>query len=207
MQQSRTYKQQQKLQIVVCHAERRSISDYVGGVHGGKYCFGNEINYETSYIRSSNDNEQQKILAPIPIEENNPKWATRPIPLNDFYDTVINMNDKESTISIQNEEISWEPFYVTFEAEVVSDDGDDNKKKVDVEKEEMLLSSFSVMPSSGNLAPRGGMKEFTDICQLTVSFLDDDKSSTQENCGYIEEHDIYLVVRTEQNVWCWRLET
>jgi hypothetical protein len=109
----------------------RSVSDYVGGLHGGKYTFDTTIygvtsvNYDKSVMFGNviEESSQASIVADIPIDmaQQKPKWSSRRIPLSASTTlpivSVASDSDSfcESTATIVNEELSWEPFFATIE--------------------------------------------------------------------------------------------
>lgn len=92
------------------------------------------------------------------------------------------------TVQIVNEELSWEPFYVTIETE-----SGDILSENDYEY-------FSVFPSQGSLAPRGGADRYTDTCEITVTLNESTSDFSQ-----LFQKGIYLVIRTELDAWVWKI--
>ena len=177
--------------------EYRSISDYVGGLHGGKYEFDDRIlgvtalNYEKSVVFGNTIREDPtRTLAPLDDEESRtiPKWARRPVDLS----MPIGIVDESgnSLVRIVNEEISWEPFYATLE---------DASGNPAVEK-------IGVSPSAGKLAPRGGCDVYSDECIISLDLESSGKRSpTGEKLS--SGQPLFLVVRTELDSWVWQVNT
>ena len=80
-------------------------------------------------------------------------------------------------MSVVNDELSWEPFWARIEP---------------------TRSDMQVTPPSGTLAPRGGVGGYTDRCQFQVVPRVYNKN--------LDDDHVYLVVRTEQDEWVWRIE-
>lgn len=128
----------------------RSIGDVVQGLHGSKYQFSNSgINFEgqqfaeTGYGCSAPPTEEDYSKEPIP------NWALK---LKDVMPSdeapSIHLTGDSGTVTIQNEERSWEKYY----AFLIGGDSE----------------SLVVEPNVGMLAPRGGTEYFQDFEQLTV---------------------------------------
>ena len=166
-------------------------SDYMGGHHAGKFDFDprlsgvTSLNYEGSKIFDASTEGTEEILADVPTE-GEPLWATR----------VVGVHGKVTGgMIVRNEEISWESFYASIER--MGENG------------EVLGRYEGVVPRSGCLAPRGGAKNacdesrpYADSWELTVD--------ATRVLGEMEEMDVgrgqgrfYMVVRTEQDYWCW----
>lgn len=184
--------------------EYRPISDYVGGVHGGKYEFDprlsgiTSLNYEKSVlfgdVTTADAAGSATNVAPAPNfddETSPPRWISRPV---DYSNRVVNVlrleNDRAATVTIFNEELSWEPFYASLESSLT---GFRISGDIDVR----------VAPSSGTLAPRGGANRYSDRARLQVHIIS--KPSFCNHGGGPIPEELYLVVRTECDVWTWRL--
>lgn len=186
--------------------EYRSISDYMGGWHAGKFDFDTRIcgvtalNYEKSVVfGNAVQRKSNSVVAPLFKDENTntpptlPKWATRVVDCQSTMISTLRLTMKELNSSpsssedmvITNEELSWEPFYATIETMDGSTDS----------------SPLIVSPAAGTLAPRGGAEIYTDSCQFTVSLSD------EENANRAKEVVSYnLIVRTELDSWVWHIE-
>eukprot|EP00957_Ditylum_brightwellii_P201069 15323918-Ditylum_brightwellii.AAC.2 len=95
---------------------RRSVSDYMGGHHAGKFDFDTR----------SDGSDGIKILASIEDHDSYPKWATRNVfgssgdSSTVLIEGTINLAENDAVnsgvgVMVKNDEISWEPFYVTIE--------------------------------------------------------------------------------------------
>jgi len=131
---------------------RKSVSDYVGGLHGGKYEFDTRLagvtalNYEKSVIFDDILSGSDRKVAPAP--EETPSWSTRHVSLEGELEKAA----LGTAVTIVNEEPTWEPIY----AEVIGP------------------SNIRVTPRDGTLAPRGGRQSFDDKIDFN---LDGDASS------------------------------
>ena len=184
------------------HLERveyRPISDYVGGLHGGKYEFDprlsgiTSLNYEKSVIfgditAAGAAGSAAKVAPTANLDEDTPpSWTSRPV---DYSNRVVNVlrleQGRAQTATILNEELSWEPFYASVESSLTGRriSGDDVR----------------VAPSAGTLAPRGGANLYSDSAKLQIV-----AEPSLHNDGGPFPEDLYLVVRTECDVWTWRL--
>ena len=157
--------------------QRRSVSDYMGGHHAGKFDFDTRIcgvtalNYEKSVIvfdqeesyAQQQPNNKNNRVAPPPDEL--PSWAAKMETALDA-DSMVVQGDVSSSstfgqeVTIRNEELTWEPFYARVQKNP-SDDG-----------------SMMVSPASGTLAPRGGRNGFSDSCQLRLQQQQENKSAS-----------------------------
>lgn len=181
--------------------EYKSVSDYMGGWHAGKFDFDTRIcgvtalNYEKSVIFQ--DNTAASLgprIAPLESsQENNsnqspPQWSRRPVDYRNLSQSKIHHcnaspSSQGSVAQVYNEEISWEPFSATIENE-----------------NGQVCSEWTVTPSNGMLAPRGGRESYADMCTFCVA------SSPSSSPSLLDFNDkYYLVVRTELDAWAWRL--
>jgi len=216
--------------------ERRSVSDYMGGHHAGKFDFDprlsgvTSINYEKSLVFDDViANDRRRVLAPVSntdgsISDDIPKWSTRKIDLEksasmreeiDWKATqkAEAMDEDSCFISmiLKNDEISWEPFYVTIETisdtNIYSDTGITSSGR-DFRTLFGEKYGLTVRPISGNLAPRGGAKQYHDSCSLTL-FFENNESPGKSGAGYqqlkSEFSSIFLVARTALDHWCWKI--
>lgn len=171
------------------YSDRRSVGDYMGGVHAGKYEFDTRIsgvtsfNYEKSIIFDRIAGPARKILAKIDAAVI-PPWASRPVDLGAKVQGIINLKGKKEDCmaTIRNDEISWEQFYARVEYSAGSAENE-----------------FRVTPCNGCLAPRGGAnnacdetRPYTDECLVTISRVADAPLLHGEH-----ERVLFLVVRTE----------
>ena len=185
--------------------EYRTISDYMGGHHAGKFDFDPRIcgvtalNYEKSIVfDDATSSQATNLLAPLEDLEARPKWSLRPVDVTATQGTVRVLeagagDDDNTSVLVKNAEISWEPFYATVETTAAPGG--------QASQEESFMG-LEVSPSTGNLAPRGGSEPYTDQATLCVT-----RSSAEESSFPFlsETSSYYLVVRTEQNYWSWRI--
>lgn len=191
-------------------AESRSVGDYVGGIHGGKYQF------DTWYSGTTNVNvppwvdsgttrgsgSSRKILAKV-ADSAIPSWATRVVDVESpaALRGTISLGEHNVGVSqgvavtIKNDEISWEPFFATFEI-----------LEQRTSESNGITTWVGVTPESGSLAPRGGAnnacdgtRPYSDSCHFTVYWKDD--------CPNVAGNEVmYLVVRTETEHCSWRID-
>ena len=164
---------------------RRSIGTVVQGLHGSKYQFGSAgINYEGQQFAemgySSGLIEQDNY-----DDEPMPNWALKlqqSVP-----DVELNCpqlafdSHGVATVQVHNQERSWEKYY-SF---IVGD--------------EDALSSITVEPRVGMLAPRGGVNDFSDQAQLKLTVKATDKQPFPCN------GKCWLLVGTEEESWFYKL--
>jgi hypothetical protein len=171
------------------------------------------LNYETSIFvfdyPNENDTLGQKI-APPPEGDEPPRWASRklgPEASLDAANKVLPALDFDEQgkafVRIVNEEMSWEPFWACVETSSSSVGGGDEPAS------SPLL--FTVSPTCGTLAPRGGTNDFSVCCRFVVQR----RTSLNGNHPHQEsdhhhhqqqQQEAFLVVRTEQAYWIWRLQ-
>ena len=194
-------------------AEKRTIGDYMGGTHAGKYEFDSRysgvtsFNYEKSKIFDDNAGQPgTKFLAKVPDSEP-PSWSFRTIDLESSGSLkgIIQLTPtcigaaKGVGVTVQNDEISWEPFYATIEVSGQLDSPQD--------------LCLGLTPTSGFLAPRGGAnnacnvnKPYSDSCILTVYYTEPpDKAGIRTPVDQLlrPKNNIHLVVKTEMEHWNW----
>jgi hypothetical protein len=132
-------------------------------------------------------------VAPAPnLDEETrlPSWISRPVDYSNRVVDVLRLEkDRAPTVTIFNEELSWEPFYASVESSLTGRriSGDDVR----------------VSPSSGTLAPRGGANHYSESARLQVHIIS--KHLFRNDGGGPVPEELYLVVRTECDVWTWRL--
>ena len=173
-----------------------SIGDITQNLHGGKYQF-SETQYlaggslmgqqfAESLYSSCNDEES------LEEEDELPKWALR-LQQPDAHDGkqlkgALTFNDsaKSHTITITNDERSWEKYYAYILPSNVE-------------------QSFRISPLRGHLAPRGGAsnacdasKPYSDSAHVTIEFIGDDHDN-------IAGEEVLLVVGTEAEIWRYQL--
>jgi len=188
--------------------EYRSIADVVGGLHGGKYQFGDNSGMISSDDAfggsggSSSDNQQQN---PVALE-NLPKWAQAMAPSSiDAKPLRVPSNANpmdgmvySASFEIRNDEWTWETFYTKLITM------DNNEKFVMIENAQTV--GLEIAPSTGSLAPRGGASNacdssqpYSDAAMIRVTQL----SSAEETNNH---KNIWLVVGTEEEQWTYQLE-
>ena len=107
---------------------------------------------------------------------------------------TLDNGKEQASVSFGNEERSWEPFYVSIES---ADGGKDH-----------LRVLVSIFPASGKLAPRGGAGGYSDSCVVNIGPAE--LGAGEGLAGDAHELTLgdikwYIVARTEQDVWCWRV--
>jgi hypothetical protein len=170
-------------QFVMC--EPRGLSRVVGGVHGGKYQFGERgaVGYDgrqfaESLASAAADSACEREGAAAVPEL--PGWARSPTPHEGSAVAVhFHALGDEQTVQFCNPYRTWEPWY----AAVVGDGA----------------SGFELEASSGTLAPRGGANNvcdasqpYPDCAQLRVRCLASPASGS-------------LVINIEQDKWTFSL--
>mmetsp|Transcript_8390 Transcript_8390/g.13605 ORF Transcript_8390/g.13605 Transcript_8390/m.13605 type:complete len:229 (+) Transcript_8390:3-689(+) len=185
-----------------------AIGDVVQNLHGGKYQFS-----ETQYLAGGSVMGQQFAESLYSsgggvdetendgVDDELPKWALRL--QNSFKQsakpvmTTLAFDKEKSThsISIKNDERSWERYHVFLLPTTIAIDDDD-------------LCCFRVSPTTGSLAPRGGAsnicdetKPYSDSAVISIEWLGEDDMDV----GAAGEKEWLLVVGTEAEVWRYRL--
>ena len=155
-----------------------------------------------------------------------PLWATRRL-APDVYTMAETLQFDEhgkTQAEVVNEELSWEPFWVSIE----TFNGDENSVELEGASATAATwhspsktTSITASPESGTLAPRGGSNDYTDRCRIKLERVEQAEtlavptsaSRTTSQTGMNEPHEAsqsvscyYLVVRTEQDHWVWRLQ-
>ena len=182
----------------------RSISDYMGGHHAGKFDFDTTIygvtslNYEKSIVFDDVASRLQASsmnVAPINDDVNDevgfessqsnlpPKWAMRPIKIPSSQHSlsakaiVLASGQHHQSVIITNDERSWEPFYASIESlPPPSESSIPSSASVRIldDNNGSHMSTLRVMPTCGKLAPRGGSPPYSDSCEFQITL-----SSTQ----------------------------
>eukprot|EP00985_Skeletonema_marinoi_P001549 scaffold620_cov180-Skeletonema_marinoi.AAC.2 len=193
----RSSNQESSDQSIDTTSSSTSIGDITQNLHGGKYQF-SETQYlaggslmgqqfAESLYSSCNDEEG--------VEEEDdelPKWALR-LQQPDAHEGkqlkgALTFNDsaKSHTITITNDERSWEKYYAYVLPSYVE-------------------QSFRISPLRGHLAPRGGAsnacdasKPYSDSVHVTIEFIGDDHDN-------IVGEEVLLVVGTEAEIWRYQL--
>lgn len=160
--------------------EKRAIGDVVQGLHGSKYQFNDAgINFEGQQFAETGYSSGQEVQDDTYENEPIPKWALKmkelSLPPNA---PPLVMKEGMATIEVQNAERSWEMFY----AFVVGP----------------LAESITARPWVGQLAPRGGINQFSDTVVIQIG-------GSQTSAGGSSENDSWLVVGTEADKWFYKL--
>ena len=174
-----------------------SIGDITQNLHGGKYQFS-----ETQYLAGSSLMGQQfaeslysSCDSKEVLEEDDdelPKWALK-LQQPEAHEGkqlsgVLTFNEvaKSNTISVKNDERSWEQYFVYI-------------------LPRNLEQSFQISPLRGHLAPRGGA---SNVCDASKPYSDAAHITINLVGGYpaesVEEQKL-LVVGTEAEVWRYEL--
>lgn len=200
--------------------EYRSIGEVVGGLHGGKYQFtggGGGSSFESSFggegSCGENDNNEEE------SDEEMPNWARKMLPPSTS-ESSLSLLDVETlnipsnanpmdgmtystTISIKNEERTWEKFY----AKIIFCQGDGDQ--CSISDSDSVRKPFYVKPKNGFLAPRGGA---SNACDASNPYSDSAKLHIIHNSN--ETVDLppqgsqgqwWLVAGTEEEKWYYKL--
>ncbi|CAJ1958750.1 unnamed protein product [Cylindrotheca closterium] len=183
-----------------------SVGDYVKQVHGGKYQFGdagiNSIGQEfaeTGYgSEAPKEDVESSLLAEIP------RWANRMGTERGIESKLcgtISLSSSPVSISIVNEERTWEPFYVKVLITAANEPQTDASGSFDD------THPLSIHPRAGTLAPRGGAvnlcdpnKPYSDAATITVD------ASGDLSLLLSEEHALYVLIGTEEEKWYYQIE-
>lgn len=188
-----------------------SIGDVVQNLHGGKYQF-SETQYiaggslvgqqfaESLYSGSVDESLDTSLGTDDNNEEELPKWAQRmqdPSEQNakPALDTIaFDVENAAHTISIKNDERSWERYYAFILPNHHAD------------------GLFRISPTTGSLAPRGGAsnvcdesKPYLDSANISIEWIGGEGGSTG-GIGGGGNDELLLVVGTEAEVWRYRLQ-
>ena len=189
----------------------RSIGEVVGGLHGGKYQFTPGGSFgDSGYAGRSSAKKIQEQEQEIDPEQM-PKWAQR-MNLPDGIESSMssvqilevpsNSNrmdgmTRSATVKIQNDEITWEEFFVKL-----------LPRHFSVEEAASLAMPFRVRPRTGHLAPRGGASNACDSSQpysdsATITVFYDESVADAALDGSIEW---WLVAGTEEEKWYFKIK-
>jgi len=216
----------------------RSIGEVVGGLHGGKYRFGtgsggtgNNAQPDPNFAgrgsrRSSTDGDDGN--DGVDDDGDTPNWARRmnlpsPPPDNTATDTdnigVVevpsnaNRTDgklRTATVSIRNDERTWEKFYAKIVPAV------DSGRSETVDGGRVLWEDvpFCVAPRTGFLAPRGGA---SNACDASKPYSDSGTLCVYHREGTLLEMQLldgtdidtavqwWLVAGTEEEKWYYKI--
>ncbi|KAL7465525.1 hypothetical protein ACHAXS_005842 [Conticribra weissflogii] len=217
-----------------------SIGDVVHNLHGGKYQFS-----ETQYLAgqsvmgrqfanalySGGSSECDNLWNDEEDDEGGsrlPKWVLRLKDPNSHVGKpiagVLEFDSKEdigvgsgnsATVSIKNEERSWEKYYAFIIPlwKKIDDDNDWNATHLATQgiTDSVHISKFQIMsPKWGYLAPRGGAsnacdesKPYSDGASITIKWngLSGKKEYSRQDYG----DSLLLVIGTEAEIWRYRL--
>lgn len=178
--------------------EKLAVSDYVKGVHGGKYQFEGATMSGMSFagaefadsLYSSGATIMQKQEAE---EEELPKWAQcmRPPASMDLNHGILRAG--ESAL-VNNEERTWERFY----AFVMSSSTNDAFS--------VSACPFDASPITGHLAPKGGA---TNVCDENDPYSDSARITVimdKSKDVLVADEQWWLVVGTEETKWYYVLK-
>lgn len=194
-----------------------SIGDVVQNLHGGKYQFsqtqylaGNSVVGQAFAERlySSGDayvgSGDGCGVADGGLEDDEmPKWALRlqdPMEFDKLIRDTLTFSSNENmhSISISNEERSWERYYSFILSKV--------SNIANTADAEYTSPLFRIAPTTGQLAPRGGAanacdesKPYLDSATVSVEFIVDDSVERGDE-------DWMLVVGTEAETWRYLLK-
>jgi len=185
-----------------------SVGDYVKGVHGGKYQFDaaglNTAGLEfaaNGYVSAPIDNDDSVMDRSHGL----PKWAqrlgTNVAEMELLEEAVFLASSTTTSIIIQNQERTWEPFYVKI-MHVVNNGETSTASVIDATDS----GPFVVAPRRGKLAPRSGSpnpyqpdQPYLDAVTIQISM--------KQPQSVINQTDRYvLVAGTEEEKWYYRID-
>lgn len=190
----------------------RSISDVVGGLHGGKYQFGGPAQIP-SYgadafggVGSMDSNTEDDLGYEDDQPMDLPNWALKMEP-TDTLDGPLkvlsvpsNSNPMDgmtyfASFVIQNQERTWEPFFV----KVFLREPDGTFINVRMDQDFPVVAR----PKSGVLAPRGGS---SDRAEIQVMQDKPSTGSTPTTVDGLEPlGEVWIVAGTEEEQWSYQL--
>merc|ERR550539_367683 len=111
-----------------------------------------------------------------------------------------------ATITIRNDERTWEKFYAKIMIQK-REDGEDGTRYTDNEQNDQQIFPFNVRPSSGDLAPRGGasnacdeMNPYSDSATIQIIHNPYNNINSTPGCEW------WLLVGTEEEKWFYKLK-
>ncbi|KAG7362901.1 hypothetical protein IV203_026261 [Nitzschia inconspicua] len=183
----------------------RSVGDVVQGLHGSKYQFQNfpfegQQFAETGYTSGNYQGDPSAVQASM-AQEPLPEWAIRwqqtfvppkgAMELNVFLQQQQQQQQEPITISIRNDERSWEKFYTFVLWREEEEEGVGTPCSIDASY------LIKVTPKLGMLAPRGSRDaNFSDTVPLQVSAKINDPEAVGK---------LWLLVGTEAEKWVYKL--
>lgn len=197
---------------------KSSVGDYVRGVHAGKYqfeeagaaSFAGQQFAEALYCTDSTDGI---IKAGNDGDESLPRWAETMgtsatmgvTPPMERYDVLDLYPDSSASVTICNDERSWEHFYCKYVQ--VNSDGSILDETAAFVHEARSDALFQIIPATGYLAPRGGSSNlcdpsnpYSDSATIHISRIPNVQSATYLGSQYL------LIMGTEAEKWCYWLQ-
>ncbi|OEU05980.1 hypothetical protein FRACYDRAFT_257191 [Fragilariopsis cylindrus CCMP1102] len=211
----------------------KSISDVVGGLHGGKYQFDSNYNNdgvgdnavafsgtgssalllddEDYYSFNKNEEEEEE-------EEHLPNWVTNTMEPNfsNYKELIVPTNSNPmngmiyfSSITIKNDERTWEKFYTKI-LTITNTNTTTTATKIN-------NNIVTVQPISGFLAPRGGTSNVCDINKpysdkATIRIIQQNNNNRKQHVVVTtadnimnNNKELWLVVGTEEEKWSYKL--
>lgn len=214
IQQQLSFMRPNQLQSHADDFSKKSIGELTQNLHGGKYQFsdtqylsGNSIigqQFAESLYSSSSasgscvDNSDEDFI----VNEEKPKWAMRLQQPNEHKGRQLTgtltftSSNNMHTITIKNEERSWEQFYAYILG---------SSNSIATASEDL----FQLSSVRGHLAPRGGAsnacdasKPYSDSADIRIEFVGDPQAAATT---FVTDEELLLVVGTEAEVWRWQL--
>lgn len=204
-----------------------SVGDYVQGVHGGKYQFeeagGGATFAGRQFAEALYSSDPNVIIEADPMDNNThmPTWLQKmgtseklgPLtPLENLQVLSFSPTSPTTTISITNDERSWEYFY----SKIIQVDPDGtivDGACILCHDEQLVLGKngvrvpFSIIPATGQLAPRGGSsnlcdpeKPYSDTEEVLISAVGTDSYRARGGGIFL------LVIGTEAETWKYWLQ-
>ncbi|OEU14440.1 hypothetical protein FRACYDRAFT_240982 [Fragilariopsis cylindrus CCMP1102] len=198
----------------------RSISDVVGGLHGGKYQFDNNYNNDgvgdnavafsgtgsslllddEDYYSFNQDEEAEE------EDKNVPNWVTNNMEPNfsNYQELIVPTNSNPmdgmiyfSSITIKNDERTWEKFYTK-----IITINDINSTTTTTTTTKIYNNVVTVQPKSGFLAPRGGT---SNVCDINKPYSDKatiriiQQNNNKNNSHNQKQHGVVTTADNIQN--------
>ena len=172
----------------------RSIGDVVNNLHGGKYQF--QESYVAGSSKIGREFAESLYASDEYVEEERddemPQWALRMMDTSTHLDKPITGTltfecEHDHTITIKNDERSWEKFYAFV---------------LKPNQDEITSCPYKVQPNTGTLAPRGGA---SNACDANAPYSDNANINIKYTSSTSAD-DFMLVVGTEAEVWRYLLK-
>jgi hypothetical protein len=197
--------------------QQRSIGDVVQGLHGSKYQFStaSSTSYEgqqfaqSGYTSGNYGGDKSSVLTTLqkqPLPDWTIEWqkqfVSSSLPLQQRY---IEIDQLPTTITIQNDERTWEPFY-TFVLLIEQADNNTIMRKIALDASYLI----HVTPRIGILAPRGkssststsDVDSFSDTIQLHVEQKQQQVLSSSMSPS---SSSLWMLVGTEAEKWIYEI--